>query len=84
MWGRNLARNLAQLEALASVADRHVENAAEFGSAFAAKPVDVDTLIHDQSIDGIVIATTTPSHDPACHCRIGRWQTCLCGKAIIA
>ena len=63
MWGRNLARNLAQLEVLASVADRHAENAAEFGSAFAAKQVDVDTLIHDQSIDGIVIATAAPSHD---------------------
>ena len=63
MWGRNLARNLAQLEVLAAVADRHTENAAEFGSAFAAKPVDVDTLIHDQSIDGIVIATAAPSHD---------------------
>ena len=63
MWGRNLARNLAQLEVLAAVADRHAENAAEFGSAFAAKPVDVDTLIHDESIDGIVIATAAPSHD---------------------
>ena len=63
MWGRNLARNLAQLEVLAAVADRHAENAAEFGSAFAAKTVDVDTLIHDQSIDGIVIATSAPSHD---------------------
>ena len=48
MWGRNLARNLAQLEVLASVADHHAENAVEFGAAFATKPVDVDTLIHDQ------------------------------------
>jgi len=63
MWGRNLARNLAQLGVLAAVADRHAENAAEFGSAFAAKPVDVDTLIHDEAIDGIVIATAAPSHD---------------------
>ena len=63
MGGQNIARNRAQLEVLASVADRHAENAAEFGSAFAAKPVDVDTLIHDQSIDGIVIATAAPSHD---------------------
>ena len=63
MWGRNLARNLAQLEVLVSVADRHAENAAEFGSTFSAKPVDVDTMINDQSIDGIVIATAAPSHD---------------------
>ena len=63
MWGRNLARNLAQLEVLTSVADRHAENAAEFGSTFFAKPVDVETLINDQSIDGIVIATAAPSHD---------------------
>ena len=45
------------------VADRHAEKAAEFGSAFTVKPVDVDTLINDQSIDGIVIATAAPSHD---------------------
>ena len=62
MWGRNLARNLAQLEALAAVADRHAENAAEFGSAFAAKPVDVDTLIHDESIDGIVMVIPALAH----------------------
>ena len=63
MWGRNLARNLAQLEVLAAVADRHAENAAEFELAFAAKAVDVNTLIHDQTIDGIVIATSAASHD---------------------
>ena len=63
MWGRNLARNLAQLEVLASVADRHAKNATEFRLDFAAKTVDVDTLIQDQSIDGIVIATSAPSHD---------------------
>ena len=39
MWGHNLARNLAQLEVLAAVADRQAKNAAEFGSTFATIPV---------------------------------------------
>ena len=42
MWGHNLARNLAQLGALVAVADRHVEAADEFASAFnvSAMPVE--------------------------------------------
>ena len=34
MWGRNLARNLAQLDVLAAVADRTDENAAAFAAQF--------------------------------------------------
>ena len=63
MWGRNLARNLAQLDVLAAVADRNAGHAEEFGTTFIAKPLDVDALIDDKTIDGIVIATAAPSHD---------------------
>ena len=64
MWGRNLARNLAQLDVLAAVADRHDENAAEFAAQFHSQKCDFDDILADQNIDGVVIATSAPSHDP--------------------
>ena len=63
MWGRNLARNLAQLDVLAAVADRNDENAAEFAAQFNSQKRDFDTILADSSIDGVVIATSAPSHD---------------------
>ena len=64
MWGRNLARNLAQLDVLAAVADRHDENAAEFAAQFQSQKCDFDAILAEQNIDGVVIATSAPSHDP--------------------
>ena len=64
MWGRNLARNLAQLDVLAAVADRHDEKAAEFAAQFHSQKCDFDAILADQKIDGVVIATSAPSHDP--------------------
>ena len=63
MWGRNLARNLAQLEALFAVADRNSEAANKFASAFNVRAMSVDALIENIDIDGIVIATSASSHD---------------------
>ena len=63
MWGRNLARNLAQLNVLAAVADRHDENATEFAAQFNSKMCDFDTILTNPNIDGVVIATSAKSHD---------------------
>ena len=63
MWGRNLARNLAQLDVLAAVADRTDENAAAFAAQFNNRKRDWDAILADASIDGVVIATAAPSHD---------------------
>ena len=63
MWGRNLARNLAQLDVLSAVADRHDENAAEFATQFNSQKRDFDTILADTSIDGVAIATSALSHD---------------------
>ena len=63
MWGRNLARNLAQLDVLAAVADRTDENAAAFAAQFNSHKSDWDAMLADASIDGVVIATAAPSHD---------------------
>ena len=62
MWGRNLARNLASLDALACVADTNLENASAFAAEFNSQPVSFDDLCGDTSLDGVVIATPADSH----------------------
>lgn len=62
MWGRNLARNLAQLGVLAAVADRSAQQADDFAAQFDSIAVSVDALIADKTIDGVVVATAAPSH----------------------
>ncbi len=63
MWGHNLARTLAQLDALIAVADRDAKAASKFSSLFNVTAMAVDALIESKDIDGIVIATAAPSHD---------------------
>ena len=62
MWGRNLARNLAQLDVLAAVADRQDENSAEFAEEFNSQRRNFDAILADRYINGVVIATSAPSH----------------------
>ena len=67
MWGRNLARNLSQLGALASVADRDAENATAFADEFGGKADSIDVVLEQHDLDGIIIATPAFTHaDLAC------------------
>ena len=63
MWGKNLARNLAQLNVLAAVSDCFDDKAAEFAKQFNNKNRDFDAILSDPGIDGVVIATSATSHD---------------------
>ena len=62
MWGRNLARNLAQLGVLGGVADLVPEHAKSFATEFNVPAMDVATLIEGAGLDGVVIATAAPTH----------------------
>jgi UDP-2-acetamido-3-amino-2,3-dideoxy-glucuronate N-acetyltransferase len=62
MWGRNLARNLAQMGALAAVSDKTQAKAEEFATQFAVTAKAIDALLEDTDITGIVLATSAPSH----------------------
>ena len=67
MWGRNLARNLSQLGALVSVADRNVENAAAFADEFGGKADSIDAVLDQHDLNGIIVATPAFIHaDMAC------------------
>ena len=62
MWGRNLARNLAALGVLAGVADRYPDRAGDFAGEFGTSHVPVDELLAGHDLDGVVIASATPTH----------------------
>ena len=67
MWGRNLARNLAQLGVLGGVADLVPAHAENFATEFNVPALDVAALIEGARLDGVVVSTAAPTHrDLAC------------------
>jgi predicted dehydrogenase len=61
-WGRNLARNFAELGALAAVVDGDAATAAAMAQAHGAVAMDFDAVLADPAIDGVALATPAPTH----------------------
>jgi UDP-2-acetamido-3-amino-2,3-dideoxy-glucuronate N-acetyltransferase len=61
-WGKNLARNFAELGALAAVVDGDPETAARISAATGARVATLDEVLADGTIDAISIATPAPTH----------------------
>lgn len=61
-WGRNLARNLADLELLETVADNQPQVAGEIKQVFGFEPRSVLEVLQDSRIDAVTIATPAETH----------------------
>jgi UDP-2-acetamido-3-amino-2,3-dideoxy-glucuronate N-acetyltransferase len=61
-WGKNLVRNFAVLDVLASVCDPNVELAQKFAEQYGAQNLTYTEIIDDVSIEGIVLAVPAPLH----------------------
>ena len=61
-WGRNLARNFAELGSLAGVIDNFPATANEVAAANGTVVLTLDEALADPSVDGIAIATTAVTH----------------------
>ncbi len=61
-WGRNIARNLAEIGALAAVVDTNPATAAEASSATGAPVRGLDGVLEDPSIAGVAIASSASTH----------------------
>ncbi|NBO20174.1 MAG: oxidoreductase, partial [Proteobacteria bacterium] len=55
-WGKNLVRNMAELGALAAVADAHLPNAEAQAAQFGVPVKSIDEILADKTIEGVVIA----------------------------
>lgn len=61
-WGKNLVRNFAELGALQAVADHDPAVAARAGAAADVPALDLDQILSDPTIQGVVIATPAAQH----------------------
>lgn len=61
-WGRNLARNFAELGVLAAVSDDNTAASARFAEDFSSLARPFEEIIGDPSIDAVSIATPAPTH----------------------
>lgn len=61
-WGKNLARNFAQLGALAAVVDPNPETAKTHAEMHGVAAMDLDTALADASIHAVAIAAPAELH----------------------
>lgn len=61
-WGRNLARNFAELGALAAVVDENRAAAEEGASTHGVRPLSFDEVLADPAIDAVSLASPAPLH----------------------
>lgn len=61
-WGKNLVRNMAELGALAAVADAHLPNAEAQAAQFGVPVRSVADILADPAIAGVVIAAPAAQH----------------------
>jgi predicted dehydrogenase len=61
-WGRNLARNFAELGELAAVVDRDGARRAEIAGRFGARALSLDEAVADAGIGAFCIATPPSTH----------------------
>lgn len=61
-WGSNHARTLAELGALEAVSDRNDDRAAALAESHGARPVPMEALLTDASIDALVLALPPQYH----------------------
>ena len=63
-WGKNLVRDFHGLGALAAVSDSHAETAQKMAAQYEVPARDVDQILADKAINGVVIAAPAEYHAP--------------------
>jgi UDP-2-acetamido-3-amino-2,3-dideoxy-glucuronate N-acetyltransferase len=62
LWGRNVARNLSELDALAGVHDLDDAAAGHLAGEIKTKKMSFDDILGDPAIDGVAVVTPSPTH----------------------
>lgn len=61
-WGKNLARNFAELGALSAIVDDHRETSERVAEVTGARIATLDEVLVDPEIDGVSFATPAETH----------------------
>ena len=63
MWGRNIARNCANLGVLKNVVDNNPGRAGEFAQTFSTTASDYASVCADKDIHGVMISASARAHE---------------------
>ena len=63
-WGQNHVRTLAELGALAGVADQNGERAGEFSARFGVPQFTLEEAVAHPALDALVLALPATLHGP--------------------
>lgn len=61
-WGKNLARNFAELGALAAIADGDPSTAAKISALHGVPVLTLEAILADTTIEGVALATPAVTH----------------------
>ena len=61
-WGNNIARNCQNLNVLYSVTDTDKNKSKEFSYKYDCKNLDMNEIVSDDKIDGVIISTPGKTH----------------------
>ena len=61
-WGNNIARNCQNLNVLYSVTDTDKNKSKEFSYKYNCKNLDINEIVSDEKIDGVIISTPGKTH----------------------
>ena len=61
-WGSNLVRNFSELGALIAISDANPTTASKFSEEFKVPALNIEEIMNNPSIDGVVIATPAIQH----------------------
>ncbi|MBO0663064.1 Gfo/Idh/MocA family oxidoreductase [Jiella sp. MQZ9-1] len=81
-WGQNHVRTLAEIGALAAVADRSFERADLFAERHGVKAMDTDEAIASPDIDALVLALPASMHGPTARAAFAAGKDVLIEKPI--
>ena len=82
-WGRNLARNFAELGGLAGVIDNHPATASEVAAANGTAVLTLDQVLADPSIQGVAIATSAVTHFEVARAALGAGKHVFVEKPLV-
>lgn len=82
-WGRNLARNFAELGSLAAVVDINEDAVAEIAASTGSAARTFDEVLADPAIEGLAIATRAETHHEVAKRALGAGKHVFVEKPLV-
>ncbi len=83
-WGKNIARALSSLGALAAIVEHHKERGERYAQEFSCPLMSFEEALKSSSIHGVVLATSLESHKALAHAAMEAGKSVFIEKPVVA